>query len=587
MNSDAVFVASVLAAVVLAARGMPAKMQRSALAMRESDVRQSEKVPAAEVDDGVDVTLDLPAAPNTVGDVSPTAATAQADAPPVHVGEESLHLSDQTHALLRNRLRAAAVVLLAMMGFAFIKSFSQPEAQNAAYRFASLFVVIASCAVLFSPIRLSLRQLRLVELVVFGAVGLQAIVMISAQILRFAASGDIASTIGMSVVNYLVWSLIILIYGIFMPNTWVRATIILLPAALVPHLVLAILSRQNPTVAEMLSLNRAGAQSIMPFVALLAAVYAAHLIHSVRQVAFKAQRFGQYHLKERLGAGAMGEVYRAEHLLLKRPCAIKLIRPDKVAHPKVLKRFEKEVKATASLSHWNTVQVFDYGQTTDGVFYYVMELLPGMNLAELVQQSGPMPVERVVHLLRQACNALSEAHAVGLIHRDVKPANIFASHRGGLDDVVKLLDFGLVQQSSGKASDDRHRIAGTPHFMSPEQASGRDVTLASDLYSLGATAYYLLTGSPVFPNRSINEVIAAHANAAVVPPSEIVPEIHKDVEAIILKCLEKRPGDRFHSANDMEQALSQCRSANCWTQGDAKSVRALAVPDPLTSAKVA
>jgi hypothetical protein len=225
--------------------------------MRESDSREPKSEHRAEVDICLDATLDLPAAQDDACEASQAATPVESDAPVVHVGEGSMHLSDQTHALLRNRLRAAAVVLSVMTGFAFFRSLHQPESQSATYRFASLLVVVASCAALFSPIRLSLRQLRLVELVVFGAVGLQAIVMISAQILRFAANGDIASTIGMSVVNFLVWSLIILIYGIFMPNTWVRATIILLPAALVPHLVLAILSRQNPTVAEMLTMNRA------------------------------------------------------------------------------------------------------------------------------------------------------------------------------------------------------------------------------------------------------------------------------------------------------------------------------------------
>lgn len=518
-------------------------------------------------------TLAMDAQPVESADAIETSPPPVSDVRLVNVGEDSIHLSDQTHSLLRNRLRAAALVLSVMMGFAFLRGVFQPESQHTLYRFASLFVVAGSCAVLFGPFRLSLRQLRTIELLVFGAVGLQAIVMTSTQMLKFAASGDIASTIGMSVVNFLVWALIILIYGIFMPNTWLRATIVLVPAALVPHIVLLVLAHQNSTVADMLRMNRAGAQSVMPFVALMAAVYAAHLIHSVRQVAFKAQRFGQYRLKERLGAGAMGEVYEAEHLLLKRPCAIKLIRPDKVAHPNVLKRFEKEVKATASLSHWNTVQVLDYGQTADGVFYYVMELLPGMSLAAMVQKHGPLPVDRVVHFLRQACNALSEAHDAGLIHRDIKPTNIFVSHRGGLDDVIKLLDFGLVQQSNEVegTSATSGSIAGTPHFMSPEQSTGGKVTRRSDLYSLGATAYFLLTGRPLFPNRKAKEVIAAHANTPVTPPSELSPKIPADVEEAILKCLEKNPVSRFQSAAELEQALSKCRSANEWTQEDARA----------------
>ena len=334
-----------------------------------------------------------------------------------------------------------------------------------------------------------------------------------------------------------------------------------------------VLGRQSPAVAEILSMNRAGAQAIMPFVAMIAAVYAAHLIQSVRQVAFKARRFGQYRLKERLGAGAMGEVYEAEHLLLKRPCAIKLIRPDKMTHPNVLKRFEKEVKATASLSHWNTVQVFDYGQTADGVFYYVMELLPGMSLAEMVQKHGALPVDRIVHFLRQACNSLNEAHEVGLIHRDVKPANIFISRRGGLEDVVKVLDFGLVQQSSENevTGSTANPIAGTPHFMSPEQASGREVDRRSDLYSLGATAYFLLTASPLFPGLNAFDVIDAHIYTTVKPLSDLLPDIPADFEGIIMKCLQKDPAERFRTAAELEQALSQCGSADRWTQEDARS----------------
>ena len=183
---------------------------------------------------------------------------------------------------------------------------------------------------------------------------------------------------------------------------------------------------------------------------------------------------GQYRLKQVLGFGGMGAVYLAEHVLLRRPCAIKLIRPDQAGDPRTLIRFEREVQATATLTHSNTVEIFDYGHAEDGTFYYVMEYLPGMNLEDLVEQHGPMPPERAVHLLRQVCQALREAHGIGLIHRDIKPSNIFACERGKVYDVAKLLDFGLVK-GFGLAGDDAKltregAFTGSPAFMSPEQA---------------------------------------------------------------------------------------------------------------------
>src|SRR5262249_41007788 len=201
--------------------------------------------------------------------------------------------------------------------------------------------------------------------------------------------------------------------------------------------------------------------------------------------------------------GGMGEVYRAEHLLLRRPCAIKLIRPERAGDLQNLRRFEREVQAMATLTNWHTVEVYDYGHAADGTFYYVMELLPGLTLDQLVRQYGPLPPARAVHLLRQVCVALREAHAVGLIHRDIKPSNVIVGERGGLPDVAKLLDFGLVRSvglsPSGERVTQTGSVVGTPSYMSPEQASDSpEVDVRSDFYSLGAVAYFLLTGRPPF-----------------------------------------------------------------------------------------
>ena len=219
----------------------------------------------------------------------------------------------------------------------------------------------------------------------------------------------------------------------------------------------------------------------------------------------------------------MGEVYLAEHQLLKRPCAVKLIRPGDATDPRALERFEREVRLTATLSHPNTVEIYDYGRTEDGTYYYVMEYLPGLSLAELVERHGPLPPGRAVYLLRQVCGALREAHAAGLIHRDIKPSNIFAARRGGMDDVAKLLDFGLVRPAATTGAahlSGEGQILGTPLFMSPEQArGGRELDERSDIYSLGAVAYYLLTGRPPFDEGGGIGVMIAHARDPVVPPS--------------------------------------------------------------------
>ncbi len=250
-----------------------------------------------------------------------------------------------------------------------------------------------------------------------------------------------------------------------------------------------------------------------------------------------------------------------------------MIRPEHVADPKALERFEREVQITATLSHPNTVEIYDYGRTEDGTYYYVMEFLPGLGLSELVERHGPLPPERAVYLLRQVCSALREAHAAGLIHRDVKPSNIIAARRGGMDDVAKLLDFGLVRAATTARQAHLSRegeILGTPLFMSPEQATGaRELDERSDIYSLGAVIYYLLTGRPPFEAEGGISVLIAHARDPVTPPSQVRPGIPEDLELVVLRCLAKDPAERFPDAESLERALGDCASAGDWDQGRA------------------
>jgi serine/threonine-protein kinase len=267
----------------------------------------------------------------------------------------------------------------------------------------------------------------------------------------------------------------------------------------------------------------------------------------------------------------MGEVYLAEHVLLRRPCAVKLIRPERAGHRNAFRRFEREVQATATLTHPNTVQVFDYGHAEDGTFYYAMEYLPGINLDELVKRHGPLPPERAIHLLRQVCGALHEAHVVGLLHRDIKPSNIIVCERGALHDVAKLLDFGLVQPFAAHGGGDNltqeGTVTGTPAYMSPQQADGKkDLDARSDIYSLGAVAYFLLTGQPPFVRPSQLQTLVAHLCDAPAPLDQLKPDVPGDLQAVVLRCLEKDPLQRISDARSLDLALGGCVAAQRWTE---------------------
>jgi serine/threonine-protein kinase len=369
------------------------------------------------------------------------------------------------------------------------------------------------------------------------------------------------------------WFAILVIYGVLIPNTWRRCTAVVGTAAVVAMAVHTVFAFRQPIETRLLIQFLVQTGTILAAAAVLA-IYGSHRIEVLRQRAAEARKLGPYRLKKRLGAGGMGEVYLAEHVLLKRPCAIKLIRPERAADSGELRRFAREVQATAALTHPNTVQVFDYGHADDGTFYYAMEYLPGINLQELVEKHGPLPPGRAIHLLRQLCGALAEAHAAGLIHRDIKPGNIIIGERGGRHDVVKLLDFGLVRSQRGGPDETRltqeGAIAGTPAFMSPEQAGGQqDLDRRSDIYSLGALAYFLLTGQPPFAGQSMIQMLLAHISEPPKPLTEHRPDVPGDLQAVVLRCLAKEPARRFRDMPSLEQALAGCAVAGEWTEAEA------------------
>ncbi len=377
------------------------------------------------------------------------------------------------------------------------------------------------------------------------------------------ASGDDDPTQFLSAIkSSVLWTFsMILTYAIFIPNNWRRAAKVIIPMAMAPMVVPWILGQFHPesyaVSVRAANIEQVSEHALFLLVGAFTAIFGTHTINTLRKEAFTARLLNQYRLGPKLGAGGMGEVFLAEHQLLKRPCAIKLIRHESSNDAHAMARFEREVRATAQLSHWNTIEIFDYGRNDDGVFYYVMEYLPGLSLDILVRRHGPLPPARAIYLLRQACDALNERTEWGLIHRDIKPANLFAAYRGGLHDVTKLLDFGLVKTLQGETSiqlSQEDTIAGSPLYVAPEQVLHSQVPdRRTDIYSLGAVAYFLLTGRPPFLGETAMEVMIAHTATRSVPPSEIRPGIPADLEQVVLRCLAKQPDDRFPDTPSLGQ----------------------------------
>lgn len=306
-------------------------------------------------------------------------------------------------------------------------------------------------------------------------------------------------------------------------------------------------------------------------VAVALATVGAHIIYGLRSKLSEAMQLGQYTLGRKLGAGGMGAVYEAHHALLRRPTAVKLMQPNLGAD--ALDRFEREVQAMSQLTHPNTVAVFDYGRNPDGALYYAMEYLGGTDLENLVRFDGPQPANRVVDILVQVCGALQEAHERNLIHRDIKPPNILLTERGGVPDVAKVVDYGLVKELTRDTTQSTQVILGTPHYIAPEIVTDPDALSPSvDLYALGAVGYFLLTGKRVFDAKTAVEILVLHRTAAPKRPSEVaVLRIPPVLEDIIMKCLAKEPAARYPSARALAEALEQVPRIGDWDREKARA----------------
>jgi serine/threonine-protein kinase len=392
---------------------------------------------------------------------------------------------------------------------------------------------------------------------------LDALVMLGlGTLVLIVPSGSIPEPDLRGMVMLLSVNLVLYTRAIFIPSS-ARRTLAVSATAALP---LAVYALANETV-------RLSAWKVMWLLAAITVATAGSaVIYGLRREVRHARQLGQYTLEEKLGEGGMGVVYRARHAMLRRPTAIKLLKPERMGEAG-LRRFEREVQLTAGLSHPNTVTVFDYGRTPDGVFYYAMEYLEGLGLDQLVAADGPQPPGRAAHILRQVLEALAEAHGVGLVHRDVKPGNIILCERGGLPDVAKVVDFGLVKdlEAEGDVTHDA-TLVGTPLYLAPEAIRSPAADARADLYSLGAVAYFLLTGQHVFGGRTIIEICGHHLHTPPTPPSERLGRpLPAALEDWVLSCLEKDPARRPASASEAAARLERCGLGGEWNPDEARA----------------
>jgi serine/threonine-protein kinase len=389
---------------------------------------------------------------------------------------------------------------------------------------------------------------------------------------------------------------------------WILTCPLVVPATARRTVVAALATAAAEPLAHALVPSAAAWQSCARSVviAVIVAPVASRIVYGLVLEVVRAREMGSYQLVERIGQGGMGEVWRAHHRLLARSSVIKLIRPELLGEngsrlaEEVRQRFEREARATAGLRSPHTIEVYDFGTTRDGTFYYVMEHLEGFSLDALVRRLGPLPPARVANVLAQACDSLAEAHLFGVIHRDVKPANLFLGPRGLEPDFVKVLDFGLAKPTSVA---DPHLTAaeaviGTPAYMAPEQAlsEGGAVDARTDIYALGCVGYWLLTGQVVFAGSAM-QMMLDHIRTAPVPPSRRVPQpIPPALEKLILRCLEKDPALRPQSAAELREALlaldlgepwTRARAAAWWAEHGAATAAADGAAEPDASREAA
>ena len=458
---------------------------------------------------------------------------------------------ESTRQLLRERLIIASVILATT--FAVVQLLVWLNGMNSTTAMLARIevVVCLSGVVLLIKRRpdLSLKQLRWIEIFVVAIPLLELLYVQYLETNRLIEIGNPYQVPALMGAIGGVICLLVATYAMFIPSNWRRTAVIAFVSATLPT-ILTVLQFKYISGLQGVEFIRFATPFLL-FATATVATIAAHFVRSIRQDAESARQYGQYHLTTEIGQGGMGVVYRAEHRMLKRPAAIKLIRAECAASEEAITKFEQEVQMTATLSHWNTVQIYDYGRTDNGDFFYVMEYLEGTTLAQRLKADGAMKPEIAVNVICQICNGLEEAHLRKLVHRDLKPANIFLTNCGSQYNLVKILDFGLA--TSHARPDQDRSVSGSPPYMSPEQIRGELVDGRSDIYSIGCVLYECLNGQPLFSGTSISDVFNKHL--ASHPGIELRSGLANDLGPIIEKCIAKSPKDRYQDVASLRAAL--------------------------------
>ena len=467
----------------------------------------------------------------------------------------SQRFARSTNQLLRHRLIAATYVLSAMLVFVTIVSAAIGELHwvRLVVRCITLSLLGSCCWYLKKHLTVPRRLLRRLELVIIATPLVELSLIQWFESTDMLAQGDAIQIEEFRAIAFTAASIYIAVYGMFIPSNWRRTAVVtglisLLPTAV--SVVHQVVYTYPPGVQWMNFLN----PTLITAMA-FAATVGSGIVHRVRREAESAKYYGQYQLIEEIGRGGMGVVYLGKHEMLKRPAAIKLIRGEAAGSPDAIARFEKEVQATATLSHWNTVQIYDYGITESHDFYCVMEYLRGVTLQQRLIQRQTLDLKPTMDIAIQLCNGLQEAHRKGLVHRDIKPANIFLAEVGGFPDVVKLLDFGLVVTKAETVGENAAVVGGTPAYMSPEQIRGDSLDGRSDIYAIGCVLMECLTGDPPFQAFQVSQLVADHLFR--VPDLTPLAQIDFALPRLLEKCLAKKAEDRFADVAELRDACRQ------------------------------
>lgn len=471
------------------------------------------------------------------------------------VGQLAVRFEEGTQRLLRWRLFVLGVTLISVMTVLTVMTAVNGQFLPAGFGLRLLTTGLLLIVTIFlrRSRRPSVAALRRVEILVM-AVPITEMTLL--EIFRTEVgleTGDLVTLPAYRASLGIASCVLIAMYGIFIPSTWQRTAVVTTITAILPTATALIQIQMYEPLQNMLPYNY-----VIPTLTLSMAAIAtlgAHIVSSLRHDVEAARLYGQYHLTDELGRGSMGIVYKAEHRMLKRPAAIKLIHAESAADREAVARFEREVQLSATLTHWNTVRIFDDGRTDHGDFYYVMELLDGKTLEDILATDIRLDAAETLGIVLQICDGLQEAHEKGMVHRDLKPANVFLANTGGRRNVVKILDFGLATRYTTDDAIQSVNICGTPSYMSPEQIRGGPVEPASDIYSIGCLMYQCLTGAVPFPGETISDVLEQHLNKDV--SVDILALAGTEVQSIVKRCLEKRKEDRIIDVNVLRQSCRQ------------------------------